>query len=109
MVTTQSSTQTTSPTTTTPTTSPTSTTPTTTPTTTTTRQRPAAVAPDRAAVFASADGDLELVAAEGRSVYIAGRLECAEIAALNGTAARLGSVLSALEARVSTLEAGGGP
>ena len=82
---------------------------TTTPTTTTTRQRPAAVAPDRAAVFASADGDLELVAAEGRSVFIAGRLECAEIAALNGTAARLGSVLSALEARVSTLEAGRGP
>ena len=50
-----------------------------------------------------------LVAAEGRSVFITGGLECAEIAALNGTVARLRSVLSALEARVSTLEAGASP
>ena len=49
------------------------------------------------AVFASADGDLELVAAEGRTVFIAGGLECEEIATLNGTATRLRSVVNALE------------
>ena len=55
------------------------------------------------------EGDLELVAAEGRSVSITGGLECAEIAALNGTTTRLWSVVSSLEARVSTLEARDGP
>ena len=76
---------------------------------TTTRARPVAIAADRAGVFASGEGDLELVAAEGRSVFITGGLECAETAALNSTATRLRLMVSALEARVSTLEARDGP
>ena len=70
--------------------------------------RPGAIAPDRAGVFASAGGDLELVAAEGRGVVVTGALVCEAIAALNATAVRLRSAVAALGARVSTLEAAGG-